>query len=200
MCCHKISNNMRCLLLNVITKCMVLLVPCTYYVNRLCWYEIYNVSRVNSWLGWNILHVFMTQYSSFSEHLILLWHWFYNHIIQACIHIGIWERLLIWPLITCLSIQYLNNIYLLYKLLQHLFIFIDFENESYINGRGRQCSDCIVVELNYPWNQCLSPLTRPGEVYSKHHYVITFGMDLQQVGGFLGVLWIPPPIKLKASI
>ena len=98
-------------------------------------------------------------YNSFSEHLISLWHWFYNHINQACIHIGIWETILIWPLITCLSIHYFNNIYLLYNLLQHLFMFIDFENESYINGRGRPCSDSIVVDLNYPWNQCLSPLT-----------------------------------------
>ena len=148
MCCHKISNNMRCLLLNIIIKCMVLLLLCTYYVNRLCWYEIYKVSRVYIWLGWNKLHVFMTQYNSFSEHLISLWHWLYNHIIQACIHIGIWETILIWPLITCLSIQYFNNIHLLYKLLQYSFMFIDFENEYYINGRGRRCSDCIVVDLN----------------------------------------------------
>ena len=88
-----------------------------------------------------------------------MWHWFNNHIIQACIRIGIWETILIWPLITCISIQYCNNIHVLYKLLQHIFMFIDIENESYINGRGHQCSDCIVVYLSYPWNQCLSPLT-----------------------------------------
>jgi hypothetical protein len=28
------------------------------------------------------------------------------------------------------------------------------------------------------------------------HYVIKFVSDLQQVGGFLRVLWFPPPIKL----
>jgi hypothetical protein len=107
--------------------------------------------------------VFMTQinviHNSFSEHLISLWHWFHKHIIQACIRIGIWETILIWPLIACLSIQYFNNMYLLYKLLQHIFMFIDFEDESYMNGRGRLFSDCLVVELNYPCNQCLSPLT-----------------------------------------
>ena len=67
-------------------------------------------------------------------------------------------EILIWRLTARLRIQYCINIYLLYKLLQHVFMLIDFENESYINGRGRQCSDCIVVDLNYPWNQCLSPL------------------------------------------
>jgi hypothetical protein len=66
--------------------------------------------------------------------------------------------MLIWPLITCLSVQHLSNIYLLCKLLQHIFMLIDFENVSDINGKGRQCSDCIVVELNYPWNQYISPL------------------------------------------
>jgi hypothetical protein len=66
--------------------------------------------------------------------------------------------MLIWPLITCLSVQHLNNIYLLCKLLQHIFMLIDFENASDINGRGRHCSDCIVVELSYPWNQYISPL------------------------------------------
>ena len=35
-----------------------------------------------------------------------------------------------------------------------------------------------------------------GEVYSIHHYMIKFVSDLRQVGGFLRVLWFPPPIKL----
>ena len=97
-------------------------------------------------------HVSMTQikviYHSFSEHLISLWHWFNNHIIQACIRIGIWETILIWPFIPCLNIQYFN----IYSCLSTL-------KMNLINGRGRQCSECIVVDLNYPWNQCLSPLT-----------------------------------------
>jgi len=41
---------------------------------------------------------------------------------------------------------------------------------------------------------------RLGEVYSMQHYVIKFVSDLQQVGGFLRVLWFPPPIKLTATI
>jgi hypothetical protein len=35
-----------------------------------------------------------------------------------------------------------------------------------------------------------------GEVNSIQHYVIKFVSDLQQVDGFLRVLWFPPPIKL----
>jgi hypothetical protein len=39
-----------------------------------------------------------------------------------------------------------------------------------------------------------------GEVYSIQHYVIKFVNNLRQVGGFLWVLWFPPPIKLTATI
>jgi hypothetical protein len=39
-----------------------------------------------------------------------------------------------------------------------------------------------------------------GEMYSIKHYVIKFVSDLQQVGGFLWVLWFPPPIWLTALI
>jgi hypothetical protein len=40
---------------------------------------------------------------------------------------------------------------------------------------------------NYLCNQCLSPVH--GEVYSIQHYVIKFISDLQQIGGFLRVLF-----------
>jgi hypothetical protein len=39
-----------------------------------------------------------------------------------------------------------------------------------------------------------------GEVYSIQHYVIKFVGDLEQVDGFLWVLWFLPPIKLTAMI
>jgi hypothetical protein len=39
-----------------------------------------------------------------------------------------------------------------------------------------------------------------GEVYFVQHYVIKFVSNLQQVGGFLWVLWFPPRIKLIAMI
>ena len=38
------------------------------------------------------------------------------------------------------------------------------------------------------------------EVHLIQHYVIKFVSDLQQVGGFLWVLWFPPPIKLTVTI
>jgi len=42
--------------------------------------------------------------------------------------------------------------------------------------------------------------SQSGEVYSIQHYVINFVSDLQQVSGFLRVLWFPPPIKITATI
>jgi hypothetical protein len=36
-----------------------------------------------------------------------------------------------------------------------------------------------------------------GEAYTIQHYVIKFVSDLRKVGGFLCVLRLPPPIKLK---
>jgi hypothetical protein len=36
------------------------------------------------------------------------------------------------------------------------------------------------------------------KVYLIQHYVIKFVSDLRGVGGFLWVLWFPPPIKLSA--
>ena len=39
-----------------------------------------------------------------------------------------------------------------------------------------------------------------GEVYSIQHYVIKFVSDLRQVGSFLRVLSLPPPIKQTATI
>ena len=37
-------------------------------------------------------------------------------------------------------------------------------------------------------------------VTNLQHYVIKFGTDLPQVGGFRRVLWFPPPMKLAARI
>ena len=38
-----------------------------------------------------------------------------------------------------------------------------------------------------------------GKVYSIQHYVKNFVSDLRYIGGFLLVLWLPPPIKLTAT-
>ena len=40
--------------------------------------------------------------------------------------------------------------------------------------------------------------SRPGR--DVQHYVIKFVSDLRQVGGFLRVLWFPPPMKLTVTI
>ena len=39
-----------------------------------------------------------------------------------------------------------------------------------------------------------------GEMYLIQHYVIKFVSDLQQVSGFLLLLWFLPPIKLTDGI
>ena len=39
-----------------------------------------------------------------------------------------------------------------------------------------------------------------GEVYLIQHDVIKFISNLHQISGFLQVLWLPPPIKLTATI
>jgi hypothetical protein len=38
------------------------------------------------------------------------------------------------------------------------------------------------------------------EVYSIQHYVIKFVREMRQIGGFLGILRFPQPIKLTATI
>ena len=57
--------------------------------------------------------------------------------------------------------------------------------------------DCIVV--GFTTNVVSSNLAH-GKVYWIQHYVIKFVSDLQQVSGFLRVLWFPPPIELTATI
>ena len=41
---------------------------------------------------------------------------------------------------------------------------------------------------------------RSDEVYSIQNHVIKFFSGFRQVGGFLRILWFPPPIKLTATI
>jgi hypothetical protein len=48
--------------------------------------------------------------------------------------------------------------------------------------------------------QALSSSPVHEEVYSIQHYVIKFVGDLRQVGSFLWVLQLSPPIKLTATI
>jgi len=74
---------------------------------------------------------------------------------------------------------------------------------SYNGGHGR---DRIVVGLittyaisAYHLKHCEFE-SRSGKVYSIHHYVIKFVIDIRQVSGILRVLWFPPPSKLTATI
>ena len=72
---------------------------------------------------------------------------------------------------------------------------------------SRQCTRAIVGVIVWYLNlqQSVHPVSTTtnvvssgpvnGDVYSIHHYVIKFVSDLRQVGGFLQVLQLPPPIK-----
>ena len=58
---------------------------------------------------------------------------------------------------------------------------------------------------NYLCNQCLSPLTLWVRLPLRRGVLNTtscdkFVSDLRQIGGFLRVLWFPPPIELTATI
>ena len=73
--------------------------------------------------------------------------------------------------------------------------------------RGRGCHyDCMVVGFitTYAISACHHKVVNfhptHSEVYSIQHHVIKFVSDLHKlVGGFLLVLWFPPPIKLTVT-
>jgi hypothetical protein len=58
----------------------------------------------------------------------------------------------------------------------------------------------IVVHAHPLCFQIMSSNPVHNEVYSIQYCVIKFVSELRQVGGFLRVLWFPPPIKLTATI
>jgi len=62
----------------------------------------------------------------------------------------------------------------------------------------RGCRDRMIVGFTSTCattTKVVSANSVHGEAYSIQHYVIKFVSYLQQVGGFLSVLWFPPPIK-----
>ena len=66
-------------------------------------------------------------------------------------------------------------------------------------GRDRMVvgfTTTYVISACHHW--CCELESRPGR--GVQHYVIKFVSDLLQVGGFLRVLWFPPPIKLTVTI
>ena len=73
-------------------------------------------------------------------------------------------------------------------------------------GRHGHNHDRMVVDLQLPV-QSVPTTTKTessnpdyNEVYTLQHYVKKFVSDLQQVSGFLWVLWYPPSIKLTTMI
>jgi len=58
----------------------------------------------------------------------------------------------------------------------------------------------LPVQSVYITTNAVSSNAAHGQVYLTQHYVIKFVSVLRQVGGFLQVLRIPPPIKLTATI
>jgi hypothetical protein len=51
------------------------------------------------------------------------------------------------------------------------------------------------VSINTIYYNVMSSYQAHGQVYSIQHYVVKSVSDLRQVGGFLRVLWFPPPMK-----
>jgi hypothetical protein len=57
----------------------------------------------------------------------------------------------------------------------------------------RFTTTCVIIAYHH-WSCEFEPSSWRG-VLDKH-YVIKFVSDLRQIGGFLRVIWFPPPIKL----
>ena len=56
-------------------------------------------------------------------------------------------------------------------------------------------SSVVVGFIPMQWLPITTPTKARCTLYSIQPYVIKFVCDLHQVGGFLRVLWFPPPIK-----
>jgi hypothetical protein len=54
--------------------------------------------------------------------------------------------------------------------------------------------------LSFIISSVIAYIARSDEVYSIKHYVMKFVSDLRQVGGFLLVLWFPPPINMLTTL
>jgi hypothetical protein len=67
------------------------------------------------------------------------------------------------------------------------------------NGIEKMVAECWHNEYKILM-LCMSKNPAHDEVYPIQHYVIKFVSNLRQVGGFLWVHRIPPPIKLTATI
>ena len=65
---------------------------------------------------------------------------------------------------------------------------------------GKWIDLCLPIQSVHITTEAVSSNPAHGEVYSIQHYLIKFVSELRQVGVFLRVLRIPPPLKLTAMI
>jgi hypothetical protein len=80
-------------------------------------------------------------------------------------------------------------------MLQSLFSPLDGCKITHLIDVQQQPSTHSIISELFWWQGNLAH----SEVYSIQYYVIKFVSDLRKIGGFLPVLWFPPPIKLTAG-
>jgi hypothetical protein len=110
--------------------------------------------------------------------------------------------IMLWPVTTI--------VHILLKQLQVVFIIAQLKFKQQVlygsldSIRGHHDRDHMVVGFTTTYtisayhHWCCEFKSHSGR--GVQHYVIKFVSDLWQVGGFLRVLWFPPPIKLIATI
>ena len=98
---------------------------------------------------------------------------------------------MVWIRCSILWINYFPGLFLEYCIVFYIYMY---KYICHIN--------CFILVSHeyYDSFEVVSSNPAHGVVYSIQHYVITFVSDLWQVGGFLGVLRLPPPIKLTSTI
>ena len=102
----------------------------------------------------------------------------------------------------------LNNNHSLTQVFERIAIFIMMNQQQLSNKHLWVIVVMIVwqLDLQLPVQSVLITTTIVSsnpfhvEKYSIPHYVIKFVRDLQQVSGFLRIVWCPPPIKLSTIL
>ena len=132
--------------------------------------------------------------------------WFLLKVYTWCVLNNIIKHNVICALIICWHVNAVFEIHFLYILNVHVntsWISSWTKVWHYINrgccGRDRMVvgfTTTYAISAYHHW--CCEFESRSGR--GVQHYVIMFVSDLRQVGGFLRVLRIPPPIKLTATI
>jgi hypothetical protein len=114
----------------------------------------------------------------------------------------------VWPKLILIgsSSTQVNHVHLLKVFQLYYGMVLSLASDVICRQRSRRGRDRMVVGFTIPV-QSVSITTKVmslnpvhGEVHLIQHYVIKYVNDLQQVCGFLWVLWFPPPIKLTATM